>query len=941
MTGGFLVHNILVRCILFLLVLAAPAFAQVRSENAREVIWTGITPEDQANIEKKLPELKTNRPSPAVLDEAIRQLMLLEVYQTVTVSEIIDGPNAGHYRIAGLLLKRIGEIKIGGNHAVNDDDIMVALNLRTESRFDINLLQTAGERVKELYGKRGYFNAIVSFDFQDMSRTDVRVLVSIRERPPCLIRGVNFVTDNPELSTKLISLVKRSIGKPFTEEGTIDIEATINDYLKDHRYINSQLNQKEATYNSEHTEAHLTYEVTDPYSYEVYVTGTQYYSDRDIIRNLKLDTFASGSRDPGLDVSNTLRTYYIHNGFPNVRVTFQEKIVPELWVKRLNFNIDEGSRIHISQIEIVGRISRPANYYSEFISEHSSDMVKKNFYVKEDLDNGLKNLGTELNNQGYLRAKVQSSRTEYNDKKTEAKFVVNLDEGPLTHLTRVEFTGVKSFDTNVLIRVLTIRPNAPLHLNELEDSIAELKKYYLDHGFLEMRLLNDNSSVIEYDDKGLFAVVHFKVEEGPQIFVRAIYIEGLTFTKEYVVRRQITVEVGDLLTPDVLEENRRIIDKIGVFSRVEIRMLEANTNVSQRTLVISVTERNPGLFKVTGGLTNQNELTVRGRAGISYNNIGGTARAASIFGIVQSSFYQINLLEYEIDVGYKEPFLFNSRWLGRVDYSHSEYLEAVNEDELLVTDRLTFSAERDINSRVKFTWLTYGIDSISQYLIQTSGPEELETKIHIAYFGPIIDADYSDNRFLPTKGNYMRWQAIYADPNIGSSATVQFFRTEATFTHYMPLPRPKWVWANSVRGGYERNYIEGSGIPLSYAFFLGGYTTIRGYSGTNSDRIPNGNELPINDTTVFAPPATSYSDYYLLKSEIRYPIVDPLGGVVFWDAGEVDIGGLPFHSPFRQSIGVGLRINTPVGPLSLDYGHKLDQQDGEGPDAWHLFIGTF
>jgi outer membrane translocation and assembly module TamA len=145
-----------------------------------------------------------------------------------------------------------------------------------------------------------------------------------------------------------------------------------------------------------------------------------------------------------------------------------------------------------------------------------------------------------------------------------------------------------------------------------------------------------------------------------------------------------------------------------------------------------------------------------------------------------------------------------------------------------------------------------------------------------------------------------------------------------------------------VRSGYEQNLnnLTGSGIPVSNAFFLGGYTTVRGYTGNGNDRIPSNNQFPLtsNFNQLVVP---KESDYVLLKSELRFPIREPLGAVLFWDAGQVNIQKYNFMDPFKQSVGVGLRVNTPLGPISLDYGHKLNPETGQSNYAWHLFIGTF
>ena len=62
--------------------------------------------------------------------------------------------------------------------------------------------------------------------------------------------------------------------------------------------------------------------------------------------------------------------------------------------------------------------------------------------------------------------------------------------------------------------------------------------------------------------------------------------------------------------------------------------------------------------------------------------------------------------------------------------------------------------------------------------------------------------------------------------------------------------------------------------------------------------------------------------------------------MLFLDAGELwaDQAGLP-ASGVKSSVGAGLRYETLVGPVRLDWGYKLDPEPGESPSRWHLTIG--
>jgi outer membrane translocation and assembly module TamA len=163
------------------------------------------------------------------------------------------------------------------------------------------------------------------------------------------------------------------------------------------------------------------------------------------------------------------------------------------------------------------------------------------------------------------------------------------------------------------------------------------------------------------------------------------------------------------------------------------------------------------------------------------------------------------------------------------------------------------------------------------------------------------------------------------------------------------------VWTNSLRSGYEKNFLtqQGSGIPASYAFFLGGFNTIRGFDSTyNNERIPPDYDIHFVYPTQRIIPVDSY--YYLIKSEVRFPLYGDIGGVIFYDAGSVQVTDYHMQNPYRQGVGFGLRLNTPVGPASLDIGFKINPVNAvyynpalgnvtvnEAPFRVYFYVGTF
>ena len=174
----------------------------------------------------------------------------------------------------------------------------------------------------------------------------------------------------------------------------------------------------------------------------------------------------------------------------------------------------------------------------------------------------------------------------------------------------------------------------------------------------------------------------------------------------------------------------------------------------------------------------------------------------------------------------------------------------------------------------------------------------------------------------------------------------------------------KWVWATALRGGYVANLSSEpkSGVPAVEAFFLGGRSTIRGYDPTDTNQIiPNYEQLGISPTDPLGLSAfTIKSDswYYLLKTELRFPIYGAFGGALFYDGGAVIVNQGPINPSvpnseldnfYRHAVGFAIRIASPVGPINLEVGFKLnrrrssDQTNGvlEAPLAYHFSVGAF
>ena len=961
MIGKFLVKRAL-NFIAALLVVAftLPAF----SRPPRVLKFSGVPMAQAVALRKKFPYVFEREVTLAEVDEIARYLMSTSAFSNVEVVERnTDNDQGRELVLIASLLRRIQDIRIQGNSVIATSDISRILNVTAGQPFERKNLLAAANELREEYERRGYHNARVEIEFELPNENEVRVTAVIKEGTPVRVTEVAVETPNEDLAKRLSRMAKSLRTRTLTEDELIDFQKNVSDYLHDNRYLTARLSSPVVTTNADRTQAKLVYSVDSPYHYEFRIEGNKYFNEGTITSVLEGEKLSGATASPAPDMAERVRRLYQNVGFANVDVQYKEERggTDSPYRILISFKVIENPRVRIKRIEVIGSVSRPESYYSSFIRSSSSDLIGEGFYNRRDIDDGAKKLINELQNQGYLRAKIQSQRAEYSKDRTSVVISLNIDEGPLTQVRQIRFQGNEAIINPQLANLISIKSGEALSLAKLEDSLRALKDFYHEEGFLEMRILNEGeqNKIVTYNDTNTQATINVEIYEGPRVIVREITVKGNTFTKDNVILRELTFKKSDVLTPTAINESTVRLQSLGFFSRVNIRTLEEGSSVAERTIQIEIAEADPGLFTIGVGATNERKFTFRGYLGVAYRNIAGTGRGV-VFRIdpKYSTDPEISYLENRITLSYIEPYILGNRNLGRINIVRDQsYLDRENGIVKIVeTNAIALLLEKDLSKHVKLTYTAY---NFSNQLVFARLTYDKISVLNIAKLGPLFEFDYRDNPFYPSRGSYSFIDLSYADPLFGSSddatQTINFAKVVSSYTFYQRLmpTNPDWVWATSLRGGYLKN-VSGkpqSGVPYQEAFFLGGRSTIRGYDSGVDERIPS--TFDLNGQTLSSFKVTTQSEYALIKTELRFPIwrgfpIGPLGGVVFYDGGAVFLHepGLNIKDPYRDSVGLGLRVSTPVGPFNLEVGYKLDRREKaagaqEAVAAFHFSIGSF
>ena len=191
-------------------------------------------------------------------------------------------------------------------------------------------------------------------------------------------------------------------------------------------------------------------------------------------------------------------------------------------------------------------------------------------------------------------------------------------------------------------------------------------------------------------------------------------------------------------------------------------------------------------------------------------------------------------------------------------------------------------------------------------------------------------------------------RGVFQTLNLGVTPTA--FGSSANFTRFLGQyafykPVSSVVWATSFRLGLATPFLD-SRVPTSERFFAGGGTTLRGFplNGAGPQRIVPvcGNPSDASTCADISVPVGG-NQMFILNTELRapLPLIKNLGVVFFYDGGNVyqNINFRQFVNDYTNTPGIGLRYNTPIGPVRFDIGHNLNPVPGISATQYFITLG--
>lgn len=469
-------------------------------------------------------------------------------------------------------------------------------------------------------------------------------------------------------------------------------------------------------------------------------------------------------------------------------------------------------------------------------------------------------------------------------------------EGPRYTLVELELEGVPPA---VEIEDLSLRVGAPWSLERQERARDQVLGALRRAGYADARIRVERTC--PEGQCGVFMEAY----PGLQVTVDRVVVAGLVRTRRRVVDRIARIRPGDPLSDDQLLEAQRQLLGLGFFQRINARVIPGQDAGPRRGVVLEVEEGSTKGFTLGAGWNTEDQFRIS--AGWSELNLFGAGRSFSVDGRVSER-------EERFQVSYREParlgVLGFPTWVSV--YRFEERLPA-------------FDFQRrgmwiEFGDRLKRPWRT--LLRYDYQIVGSTAPDEIKSELErdrqdlsIASFTPVLEWDTRDDIFSPRRGVLVSFEWQYA---------FRAFRAEAAFNKLSAslaahTPFRGGVAAFSLRlGGIE----PGGGsreVVLPARFFAGGRVSHRAFP---TDRLG----IPGVTLTRTGDPVGG-GGLLLVSGEWRFRVWGPLGGVGFADGGNVWPGWRDIDpGELRWGAGLGLRIETPVGPLRLEYGWKIEPE---------------
>ena len=671
------------------------------------------------------------------------------------------------------------------------------------------------------------------------------------------------------------------------------------------------------------TRSKKIFDIKNPIKYKVVIEGSSLL-DIFSIRSLKKKALSHHAPLTALRIN--LISLYQKKGFS--KISINETITQtSKFEKKIVFSIKKSNQIFIRDITFEGELTKPSYYYKNIFLKLAEKTISKKKYNKRLLEKSIESFSNYMKNIGFLDSKVLNYNILLKKFGRQVHVFIRFSEGSRYMIKEITFKKKTNFfSEKKLIKASGLQINTPLNLEKIDisDVNNKIQSYYHKKGFLRAFV---KPAKLEFHEEPKVSV-SFSVYEGTKHKFHKFITKGLKKTKADLSLFLIPPKKG-VITSDYLQSIKAKLFQTNSFENIKIKTQKFKEDLYN--VIIYFEERDRYEYRVASGVSNEYELTGLLNLELEVLNIEGDLKnfyALSHFKYhallnKSSNFVRLkyNWNNFSVPLGINADF---RSFLFDIDVSNKYYSSSNDVS-------LSFYFYKNLSTNLYMRW-----SPINLFRSQ----EELQNNDHIiskTFTHQTLETifDKRNSLYNPTSGYRVQFQLDHIFPTVTKN---NYIKSTASLVYHMPVY--SYRWSQLFQTGYLKNLSDTTKVPYSHLFFLGGHESLRGFDSSRSnDRFPNIIDLPYTSDN-YGNFLEDKTHYFLVKNQIDIQISQSLFWSVFYDVATLSVDKYKFRSGTRQSMGVGFKYLTPVGPLSLDLAQKNNPFQEEREIAIHFFIGS-
>lgn len=926
---------------------------------------------------------------------------------------------------------RITRVHVQGHKSFGTRRILDASALVPGQVFypDLDTAQVEA-RVLDWYRRQGFVGAAIELDPQPVGEDAYEVWIRVFEGRPNTLQKMTFVGDIPEsIGEPTLRRWARAAGlvegQPIHQDAIHAAQERLRSNLArvtggllrpPNGWISARVSP--AVTREDDGDVSLTWAIEPGPRLEINTVGLRWRPLRKTRDALGIDERTRLTRGFVDEANDQMERFLRRRGYHDASATVELRGGSER-IQTLLVEVDRGPRYSLrgqpprKSLTFRGHTALTQGELTRVVDQASDDVIRMDYFTQEELDEGLHAIENVYRTRGYPEAELELAELRIHDvggpltrpftrlwaamldqpvqKRLEP--VIDVREGPLV-LQRVAVLqgAAPDIDVSDLEQRLAARAGEPLDPLALERVRREVLDRHRRAGNLQatVELVQQ-----EHEDNAVTSIL--RVQPGPRILLRSVVTRGLRVTRPSFLRREVDLERGVPLSSTALEDARRRLYDLGIFTSIQTELLGDG---EARDLLLTVQERKRWAAEAGGGVNTDQGARLIGR--LTRRNLLGRAHRIDGYALLGVDYLSDSVTDWR-------PDLRNLEWRAAVSYTAPHAPTRTSD---LVFDLLLQERRQELTWRMARTGVGMTLDTAlsprtslqnalrlelrnlqevdARALLEgepwrnlVDDPEAALERCHPCRLAQswqtVLLHDHRDDPVRPTRG-YLASAIGQLAPAVqiqDPARRAPFVKGEVRFASYIPVGGP--ILRISGEAGLARG-IKGAIVPLEDRFRLGGTGSMRGFKRQTVGPRNRAQRVDVDWPDGIAPildvsgrdtrerwiptggdtSGVATAELLLPLPALGMPAWEGYAGALFVDVGNVwQLGnGTPSTHAIdvplvRYGVGAGVRVATPVGPLQLDLATNLQAATARGErrallvDAWeepplraHFSLGT-